>query len=269
MSQTQPLSQKSYQETPYEDQAWEVVGEVLDNTDFIPLQVPIIPRQQVTTDPMFADYGGTMKEGATEVEHQDPKKLAYAGGVKKKSRKEDEEKESRFLKLLPEDIERIKAEAFAAGKAAGIAEGKAGGDEKLGQMQQGLQEVINDIAVQITENLKKIEKEAVSLSIAISEKLVGHAVEINPEYVGIIVSQALAHAGSATIKKVRVSAQDMEFIEVVGLPAHLVETDKGWNFERDDSVRSGCVVETSAGEIDFRLDQAWERIKESVLKVIR
>jgi flagellar biosynthesis/type III secretory pathway protein FliH len=47
------------------------------------------------------------------------------------------------------------------------------------------------------------------------------------------------------------------------------EYDGSWSFVQDETIRAGCVVETSSGEVDFRLDQAWERIKDNVVKVLR
>jgi flagellar biosynthesis/type III secretory pathway protein FliH len=61
----------------------------------------------------------------------------------------------------------------------------------------------------------------------------------------------------------------MEFIEVVGVKKNLRGFDGTWNFESDPTIKSGCVVESSAGEIDFQLDKAWERIQTAVVRAAR
>ena len=81
--------------------------------------------------------------------------------------------------------------------------------------------------------------------------------------------EALKYAGTASIKKVKVSAQDLEFIEVMGLSKKLKEFDGSWAFEADENLKSGCVIETSAGEVDFNLEKSWERIAESVVRIIK
>ena len=40
---------------------------------------------------------------------------------------------------------------------------------------------------------------------------------------------------------------------------------EGWTFEPDESIHIGCVVVTAAGEVDFNLDKAWERIRKQAL----
>jgi flagellar biosynthesis/type III secretory pathway protein FliH len=118
----------------------------------------------------------------------------------------------------------------------------------------------------MNQELQALEASAVKLAVEIGEKIVGHAVEINPEYITNIVRQALGKAGGAAIKTVRVSPQDLEFIQVVGVAKQLKEFDGTWAFEADDTIRAGCVVSTSAGEVDFQIDKAWERMRDAVLK---
>lgn len=257
-------SQASYKETPYQDQAWEVVGELLNEKDFVPLDVSIVPQAALMVDPMFADYGGIGKDTQGVRRHL-PEHLEQG----QFARDEDEANESKKIKLTPDELEEIKAQAYAAGAKEGMDRAVEANVAKLNQMQGNVQAVINDIATQVTENLRNLEKESADLVIKISEKLLEYAVEVNPEYITKIVKEALSHAGSAIIKKVKVSPQDMEFIEVVGLPKEITENQVGWSFEKDETIRSGCVVETSAGEIDFRLDTAWERMKNNILKVTR
>ena len=121
----------------------------------------------------------------------------------------------------------------------------------------------------MNEAARKVESEAVKFSVEIAEKLVGHAVEINPEYILPIIREALSKAGTANINRVRVSPEDFEFIEVVGVRKVIQEKEGSWDFEADETIRSGCVIDTSAGEIDFRLDEAFKRIADSVVRIAK
>ncbi|MCB0339351.1 MAG: hypothetical protein KDD53_07090, partial [Bdellovibrionales bacterium] len=131
-----------------------------------------------------------------------------------------------------------------------------------------ISEVFEDLSKQLSEKLAVIEQQAVQLAIEVSRKIVDTTVEIQPEYLIEVIREGLKHTGAATISKIRVSPQDMEFINVIGISKQFKEHDGSWSFEADDSIRSGCVIETSAGEIDYRLDEAWKRVQDSVLKVI-
>jgi flagellar assembly protein FliH len=134
---------------------------------------------------------------------------------------------------------------------------------------ESIEIVLKDLIQQSERTLQELESDAVKFSLEIAKKLVGQAVEINPEYIIEIVREALSKVGSALIERVRVSPQDFEFIEIFGVRKMLDDSDQSWNFESDETVRSGCVVDTSAGEIDYQLEEAWQRIAEQVMRVVK
>ena len=256
-------TQQNFQESAYEDATWEIVGEKIDNSNFEPAPFQVVGRASVTTDPMFADFGGLASTRDTERWHL-PKHLSH----RRANAREAEAAPDRSIKMLPEELEKLTQEAYQKGLREGSAAGESRQQEQLKAMQQGLQTVMQDIGAQLTENLVQMEKATVKLAVSIGEKIIGQAVEINPEYIGSLVREALSSCGTAEIKRIRVSPQDMEFITIVGLQGQGV-VPEGWSFEKDDTIRAGCVVETSAGEVDFRIDSAWERMKENILRVIR
>jgi flagellar biosynthesis/type III secretory pathway protein FliH len=252
-------SQADFVEAPYQDQSWEVIGELADNQEFAPMVVETLNGGERVIDPVFADYGGFQNTEGAQRWHL-PQHLAATSST------QAVEVEENVLKFTPEELEAIKAEAFAAGQSQAIQDL---GEKRLSELQQieeRMLQVFKDIATQMNQELQALEASAVKLAVEIGEKIVGHAVEINPEYITNIVRQALGKAGGAAIKTVRVSPQDLEFIQVVGVAKQLKEFDGTWAFEADDTIRAGCVVSTSAGEVDFQIDKAWERMRDAVLK---
>lgn len=257
------ITQTTFIETPYEDATWEVVGEVVDNSEFMPMEIEAIAAPDAKiVDPMFADYGGFPGGGEKKRWHL-PEHLSGAMRAEEEAEAEDTEERTA---LTDQEIAAIKAEAFELGRAQGLEEANKVNEKRALEIEKRLMSVLNDMITQIRENVTAIERNSVDFALAVSKKIVGFAVEINPEYIIPIVNDALGLAGGATIRKVRVSPEDMEFIEVVGVAKNLKSFDGTWHFEKDASIRSGCVVETSAGQVDFQLDAAWERIKENVVK---
>jgi flagellar biosynthesis/type III secretory pathway protein FliH len=128
-------------------------------------------------------------------------------------------------------------------------------------------EVLRDIGNQLNESLEGIEQQAVSLAVAISEKLVGTIVDVNPEYILEIVREALKLTGGSSIKTVRVSPQDLEFFNMVKLSKEFKQYDGSWSFQADDTVKAGCIVESSSGQVDYDISRAWQRIADQVVKV--
>jgi flagellar assembly protein FliH len=254
------LNQRSYQESAYEDSRWEIIGELEKNDTFTPMEIAILGGNAPLVDPMFADYGGRSELSGSG-------SFKYGGNIEQEAKVDPNE--ARKIKLLPEELQAKIEEAKRAGFAAGKAEAEQAAAQQRTAMEQRLHGVLQDLVGQINESLERMEKDAVTLSLSISQKIINQAVEINPEYIVQLVRESLAHAGGAGIKRVRVSPQDMEFIEVVGVARQLKEFDGSWNFEADPAIKTGCVVDTSAGEVDFQLDRSWERVRDNVVRVIR
>ncbi len=258
-------SQGSYQETPYEDASWEIVGELEEAHEFIPMELPVVKGEEFVVDPMFADYGGLPQSDAPKRWHL-PENQAFSGDTTDA----DHEREIEELKKeFEQKLELAKEAAFEAGKVEGITAGAEKSNERFSKMEGSFGNIAKDLERQIQEILAKVEKDAVQLSLQISKKLLDTAVDINPEYIVEIVREAIGQTGTALIRKVRVSNEDLEFIDVLGVRKAMKEYDGSWEFEGDSTIKSGCVVETSAGEIDYQLDKAWERIRDNVVKVVR
>ena len=260
------ITQETFKESPYVDATWEIIGHPPTEARFSPMEVGVVRSEQTMKDPMFRDYGGHAATGSKQRWHL-PAELAAAQAKEKEQKKVQEV--DRSIKILPEELERLKQEAKNAGLEAGRAEVQAKQQQLTATINTKLDALVKEMKNQLEQNVAKIERAAVDLALQISKKLVDHAVEINPEYIVPIVREALNTAGGATVTRVRVSPQDMEFIEIVGAGAELKAADATWRFEKDESIQSGCVVDTSAGEVDFELDKAWARIQDSVVKAIR
>ena len=258
-------SQIDYRPTEYQDCSWEVVNEAADGSqEFSPMAVEIFSSEEMVHDPMFADFGSTSGTKSAKRWHL-PEHLAFGAA----SKSEEQEVQTARRALTEEEIQAIEAAAFERGRQSALVDAAQQQSERLANLEKRSRETFMDMARQLNEQQARLEQKAVELSINISRKIIDGAVEINPEYIVRIVREALNLIGGAAVRTVRVSPQDLEFIQLVGLGQHLKEFDGTWAFEADASIKAGCVVETSAGEIDFQLDSAWERVRDNVIRVMR
>lgn len=170
-------------------------------------------------------------------------------------------------KALEEEHARHIEEVRASAKEEALDEARRESEEKLKAIEERYATLVDDMGVQIREGVEGIERRAVDFAVHIAKKLVGNVVEVNPEYVLGVIQEAVKLTGGATIKAIRVSPQDLEFLKVLSPDRQFKEFDGSWSFQADETIHAGCVVETSSGQVEFNLDKAWERIKESVLKV--
>lgn len=261
-------AQSNYEETPYADASWEIVGELSDELEFIPMNLDVVSDKDLVVDPMFSDYGGRHSKAGGKRWHL-PEDLASQFEETGSAIVEEIVEDENLVKLPQEELIALKKEAFEAGRLQGIEESAESSNSKLKAVEESLKTVVADFHDQVLRSLEETQSEAVNLAVMIAKKIIDTAVDINPEYIVQIVQQALDLSGTAIVHKVRVSPQDMEFIQLVGIAKHLSSAGQDWSFESDPSIKAGCVVETSSGEIDFDLDAAWERIEENVVKVRR
>lgn len=258
-------SQAEYTPSDWSNAAWEVIGELEEKQEFRPLEVEVSQGSQLAADPMFADFGAAKQSQQVRRWHL-PDNITYDADA---FEREEQQKATREKTEREQELSRVREEAFAAGREAAISEAVAENSARMEQIEQRLTAIFHDLDEQVRDNVVEMERQAVELALQVAKKIIDQAVEINPEYIISIIREAVAGSGGALIRKVRISPQDMEFVEYAGLRKQLKEYDGTWDFEADDTIRSGCIVETSASEVDFQLDKAWDRVREQVVKVIR
>ena len=248
-------SQQDFVPTPFRETSWEVVGERLEVVHFVSMDVEILPSEMTKPDPMFAQFGGGMGENAV-----------FSTG----KRIIEEAKEPAIDEAM---LEAVRAEAFEQGRLQGIEEGKA---EIAIESQAAIEELgkeLKQFQLQLVKEVKnvvaKTEKGGFDLALSISKKILHLTSEIRPEYILEIIRTALDSTGAGKALKVRVSVQDFEFLEVIGLPPDLSSEETGVIYVADENVQSGCIVETDFGEIDHRLDQMWNEVKENLFGVVK
>jgi flagellar assembly protein FliH len=262
-----PNGQASYSPTAYADEHWEIVGEFHEEQFFIPDQFQVVGASSLTTDPMFANYGGLPESSDTrlhapiDAQGKQKSEVRYRG-LEKAATEEDNR-----IKLTQQELEQKLEAAKQEGKFEALEESVLRHQEQLEKLQTQINIILQDMDKQVSEKVATIENQALNLALEISRLLVRGAVEINPEYILPLISEAIDKVGTASIKRVRISPEDMEFINIVGVEKQLKEFDGSWVFEADGTIRSGCIVDTSAGEIDFQLEPAWERVKDKIIRV--
>jgi flagellar biosynthesis/type III secretory pathway protein FliH len=259
-------TQATYSETPYADETWEIVGEPPASEEFVPMEVQIIRNGEPLVNVMFEDFGGTSDPRLSQRYHLAANEF-YTPTYNED--KDLEEIERQRQAKFEEQIAEAKKLAYEEGRQVALLEAIQVQSERLEQIESKVRLVFEDLDSQLKDNLDQIERKAIELSLQISRKVIDTAVEINPEYIIPILHKALELGSSGNIKIVRVSPQDLEFIELVGLKKTLCESTDTWEFKADSSIKAGCILESDAGEVDFNLDQIWNRIADQVVSIIK
>jgi flagellar assembly protein FliH len=217
----------------------------------------VLESESATPSESGEDVGG---DGLEPLQDED---IDLEAKERERAAKQAEEEQ----KALEEEHARQLEEVRVAARDEALAEARRESEARLKAIEERYASLIDDMGVQIQEGVAGVERRALECAVHIAKKLVGNIVEVNPEYVLGVIREAVKLTGGATIKAIRVSPQDLEFLKMLSPDRQLKEYDGSWSFQADETIHAGCVVETSSGQVEFDLDKAWERIKESVLKV--
>ncbi|MCB0321828.1 MAG: hypothetical protein KDD60_12960 [Bdellovibrionales bacterium] len=267
------LSQESYSETPYVDSSWEIIGDAPNVTQFVPMEVPVLPHDRAFFDPMFADYGGVAEQVTQrwhlpeEIALEIPAELRQAG-IQASAASEGVLDQPLVAGITEEEIELRCQEAYERGREEALALAVMESNERLGQAEQRIQATLQDMEQQITEVITGLEHQALELSVEIAKKIIDTAVEIDPGYIAELIKEALSLVDEKKVFKIRISPEDYKFVHFIGLENRIRSQGCSWEFVSDDTVRSGCVLESDSGDADFQLDNAWALIKDKVLQLI-
>lgn len=248
------LSQKDYVPTPYRASLWEGI-EFLDKSPaFRAINLEVLENEGLLFDPMFEKFDAEFRGGM--------------GGSDFSEATEEQSQPAMSEELIAE----IKAQAFEEGRAAGIQEGilEAQGAivEKYEALSNSLVEITNTIRSELDLRITELETKAVTLALDVSKKILDTTTEVKPEYILSVIRKAFIEIGTQKGLVVRVSHQDYEFLEVVGLPEDMIGEQSKIRYVADDKVTSGCIVETDYGTVNLGLDQMWNEVKDKIYSSI-
>jgi flagellar biosynthesis/type III secretory pathway protein FliH len=159
------------------------------------------------------------------------------------------------------DEERLQ-EALSQSYEKGRLDGRQEVEEIQRQLEERYRLLWEDMQTQLDEALRSNEHKAVELALQVARRMVGGVIENQRDYIHEVIRQAIAVAGGAEISAVRVSPKDYEFLKLSEYgDTKKILSGRHISFVSDESIRAGCVLVTNAGEVDFDLDKAWERMR--------
>ncbi|MGI6680571.1 MAG: FliH/SctL family protein [Bdellovibrionota bacterium] len=259
-------SQVNYKEMPYEATTWEIVNDYNPNKGFVPMTLDIITNEgSLAVDPVFADYGGIENIGDKRLHLPTNEAFDFKKYDDSKEQKNEEE-DSKLVKLKIEELEEIQNEFFKKGFDEALNKANEEKEKIENELKEEVHIALEDLRGQINLYKKDLEKEALELSIKISEKILNNNIKENPEYILKIIHTALDSIKGASIKKIRVSEQSFEFLKTINKEEEFSNVEDSFEFVSDETINKGCIVESSLGDANFDLDSAFERIVNGIIK---
>jgi flagellar assembly protein FliH len=153
------------------------------------------------------------------------------------------------------------ADGMAAGRDAGLSEGRAQAAEELTRLQQ----ISGAFGSEVAHANETIAEDLLTLALDVAKAMLKTALQVNPELVLPIVGEAVRYLPSL---------QQPALLFLHPADAQLVKdhmedelTKAGWRVAEDTHLEpGGCRIETASNQIDASLGGRWERLAASLSK---
>jgi flagellar biosynthesis/type III secretory pathway protein FliH len=146
------------------------------------------------------------------------------------------------------------ADAYAAGAAAGYAEGAAVEHERLAGAAAALDAALEQLRTHEARWLGALESNVTALAMAAARHVIGREVAADPGALHGVLARALSDFPADEPLTVRVSPEDVSIVADAS-----VKHDVRWMAD-PMIVRGGCIVEGRERIVDGRVDTALERL---------
>jgi len=181
------------------------------------------------------------------------------------------ERAAEIVQQAHKEARHIHAEAEARGRAEGEAAGLAEARERLADVEAALRGTIEGLVAASEEAVCCAEERAVELALVLTTKILGVALETEPELVLEIVRGTLRRLAERDVIVVEVSPADHEL--VAAAMSEITEQLGGVHrFEvlaERRVERGGCIVRTQDRELDGQLSTQLDRATEALRSAVR
>jgi len=251
------VSQKDYTPTPYRKTLWEGFESYDLNASFLGLTLDIVSSDNFKLDPMFEVFEEKLKTSTfsqinIETSH---------------------ENEQESLIIPEEMIDQIKNEAYQSGYENAKSELEEEYLNKLSILKNDSDEKIKELKYSMSKSFEdytdKVEKNVLNLALNISKKILETTVQLKPDYVFEVIKKALYSIPGAKSATIKLSPEDYEFVKIEGVPDEISNLPIEIKYQSDESVVSGCVIESEFGLMNLEIDQMWDEIRNNLFSVTR
>ncbi|WP_151735131.1 FliH/SctL family protein [Paenibacillus tengchongensis] len=166
-------------------------------------------------------------------------------------------------------VEAVKAEAYQQGYREGLAQAEQDMARKLEQMMEEARIVLQEAYSAKDVIIQEAEPFLVDLSCSIAEKIVDKQLTVEPEFTLELIRKNLARKREQGVISLCVSPAQFTFVNAAREELSLaVDSQAELQILPDSTVKDqGCVIRSSFGSIDARIDTQLAEIKKELLRI--
>ncbi len=163
------------------------------------------------------------------------------------------------------DLALLEKSAYESGFHQGEKAGLAIAEKKIDASMRRYSEAILAVGKLRSQLYAQVEREVVKLAVAVARKIVHREVRLDQEIIQTLVKVALSHVAEKSAVTVHLHPLDYSY-----LLEHKAELSAGGDEGQDIVLladksidRGGCLIETSCGDIDARIEEEFREIERS------
>lgn len=166
-------------------------------------------------------------------------------------------------------IEALKAEGFSQGYEEGKTQAEQAMRTQIDEMMNEAGSVLQQAYVEKERIIQEAEPFVVELSCAIAEKIIDKQLELEPQYALDLIKKSLARKREQGVLTLCVSPSDFAFVQAAREELSLaIDSQAELQILPDPTVKDrGCVIRSSFGSVDARIDTQLSEIKKELLRV--
>lgn len=166
-------------------------------------------------------------------------------------------------------VEAVKAEAFSKGYEEGLLEAEKEMREKLAIVMEEAQAVLTEAYKARDLIIQEAEPFLVELSCEIAEKIVEKQLTVEPAYTIDLIKRNLARKREQGIISLCVAPSQFAFVNAAREELTLaIDSQAELQILPDSTVKDhGCVIRSSFGSVDARIDTQLQEIKKELIRV--
>ncbi|MBI2267008.1 MAG: hypothetical protein HYU64_17910 [Armatimonadetes bacterium] len=228
------------------------------------------PEGELKAFPDLSDgMSSSSNQHVHEAEQEAQAIVDQAQGEAQAIREQAAREGDQILEQARSDGEEIREQARAAGRTEGLETGREEGKQEvlahLSALLNSMRQIHDRTRIAQTAAYEGQEMEILELAVEIAEKVVRAELTVNKEVVHSVVKAALRKASNKENMVIRVSPSDLRNVLKHKEELAILENLDHFNILEDPRItEGGCLISTSAGEIDGRVETQLDEIRRAL-----
>jgi flagellar assembly protein FliH len=167
------------------------------------------------------------------------------------------------------DIAQVEKTAFENGFVQGEKSGLEASEQKVEEIMKRYSEAILEISKLRSFLHTQVEREVVKLAVEVAKKLVHREIHADPDVIQTLVRVALNHVAEKSAVTIHLNPADYNYLLEQRAELSQAETSDIALLADKSIERGGCLIQTSCGDIDARIEEKFREVERAFFEGLK